>query len=182
MYELHNYRPGYAIVAPPRPHGGWVTDAHRAVRNTVAIAGILNSIPSEDFFAASDAVVAAENNQRYAPAEAAAVAKLCRSVATALQVSIDRNGQPVVGGDGDRIREEAELSQVDERGVVILDRVFALDAEGRVGLANSRMGLSDLRDMLPEVAALLERAAAGGHDVELVDYEPEADDPFALHL
>lgn len=180
MYELVNYRPGYAVVAPPRPHGGWLGDAHRVVRNAIAI-GTLVDVPSPVFGAASDAVVAAENQGRYAPAEAAAVARLCRAVDGALAAAIDREGRLVEGAGAAAIRDEAAAPQRDDAGRPDLDRVFAIDGDGRVGLIDRRMPFHELRAMLPAVAALLERAAADGLEVELADSEPEGDDPFALH-
>lgn len=181
MHELVNYRPGYAVVAPPRPHGGWVADAHRVVRTAVAIGSVL-AVTLPVLSAARRAVVATENGDgRYLPEGASAVARLCRAVVASLEGAIDRDGLPAANDGGERLRDEAATADVDGAGRPDFDRVFKLDEAGRVRMAFGRMSLPELRAMLPAVAALLERAASEGLEVELVEAEPEVDDPFALH-
>ena len=167
MHQFHSFRPGYSIVGG----SAWVPDAHRVIRNVVAIGEVLE-LPAT--WAAREAVEQAENALRYTAVEAGMVARLCAEVAATLDAAIDLDGR-LVGPDAARIAMEAGLPTVDSRGQRCLDRVFAFSADGRIGLVSDRMSLFDLGELIPEVTALLQQAEDMGAPVDLAD-GPEEDD------
>jgi hypothetical protein len=164
MRDLSHFRPDYTIAGASGPDAPRCDDAHRVVRNAVAVARIL-PVSIANYAAAEDAVVRVENQHEddrvYTVRETAALAEMLGQVIAALAAAIDDEGRPVGPGGARIIAEAGEPPDV--------DRVFALDGDGRVLFVPGRPSLSGIRERLAEVRDLLAGAAARGDAVALVE-------------
>jgi hypothetical protein len=169
MHELSYFRPDYVVSVDDNEER--CEDAHRVVRNAIAIAGVLHHLPGQQVIDAMTAVEHAEHPREsvysMSPADATRIATVLDAVARALEVAVDGELRPR-GGAAEDILAEAHLpSTVD--GKPDLDRVFEVTADGRIGLLYPRISLSELRERLPEVASFLRRAGENAHTVVLDD-------------
>lgn len=166
MRELSYFRPSYFV------HRGDTVDecpdAHRVVRNALAIGGVLASVPSRlviDAMAAVERAEASGEDARLIPArDAATLASTLTSVGAALDAGVDQDLRPK-GAVGEQIVDEARRPQSFEDGSPDYDRVFELLEDGRIGLIYPRISLPELFDRLPDVVAFLRQAGDGGLDL-----------------
>ena len=164
MHELRFLRPDY-VIGEERCEA-----AHRVVRNAVAIAGVIHSLPVDVVIAAMDAVERAENltdgEHLLSPRDAAALATALDSVSLALAAAIDMEWRP--RGDASKdIVAEAHQPLTTSDGRTDVDRVFEIAPDGRLALCYPRISLPELVERLPEVAAFLRRASESGGNVVL---------------
>lgn len=169
MRDLKYFRPDY--VVRHGNHEDRSLEAHRVVRNAVAIAGVLHSLPSSPTIRAMSAIERAETRDEegytLTPDDATILATVLEQVHAALRESLDRDWRPQ-GPRAKEILDEAALPIALPDGSQDLDRVFEVTADGSVALRYPRIPLCDLYQRLPEVTAFLRHAAAHG-DVVLLD-------------
>ena len=169
MRDLQHFSPDYVV------HRGDSEDrcpeAHRVVRNAVAVAGVLHDLPSSPVIRAMSAVEHAETPHDgiyiLTAQDAYTLATVLEQVHSLLQSSLDREWRPQ-GPAAKDIIADATLPSTLPDGSRDPDRVFEISAEGRVALQYPRMSLPEFCERLPEVAAFLRRAGERGEDV-LVD-------------
>lgn len=167
MTELLHVRPSYVFDGDRM-----FADAHRLVRNAIAIARILD-LPFGVVEAAAKAVERVENStdddeRRYDANEVRVITELVASLAIALDEALDPEQRPV-GMRGQAIVREALLPQALASGEIDRMRVFELDAEGRVSTVYPRMSLFDIREQLPQLAAFLREAAQIDAQIAVVE-------------
>lgn len=168
MRELTNFRPDYLVREQDRR----CPDAHRIVRNAVAIAGVLHSLPHAVVMDAMDAVERAENftdgEHLISPQDASALATALDSVSNTLASAIDMEWRPHGEASKDIVEEAHQPSTMSD-GTTDFDRVFELTSDGRLALRYPRISLPELVERLPEVATFLRQASVDGRDIVLDD-------------
>lgn len=171
MHELSNFRPDY--VVQNGDHEERCRDAHRVIRNAMAIARVFRDLLAGDL---SDALTAIEHAETpdedgsavLTPHDASALAVVLEEVHRLLMASLDREWRPQ-GPAAKHILDEAVLPFADRDGKQDIDRVFEIAKDGSVGLRYPRISLAELYERLPEVAAFLRSAGEHGEDVVVDD-------------
>jgi hypothetical protein len=171
MRELIHVRPDYVVQ-----HGDdedRCPDAHRVVRNSIAVAEVLRREIVGGLFDALTAIEHAETPVDGARVltshDASALATVLEQVYSLLKSALDEEWRPQ-GVVANLILEEAALPATHSDGTLDMDRVFDMTADGGIALRYPRISLYELNERLPEVAAFLRRAAENGNTV-LVDDE-----------
>ena len=169
MRDLKHFRPDYVVQRGADEDR--CPEAHRIVRNSVAIARVFRRLMTVDLV---DALTAVENAETpddgvyMVPSrDAAVLATVLEQVNDLLRASLDRDGRPQGPAATDML-DEAVLPVKLSDGSPDPDRVFEITADGSIALRYPRISLYELRQRLPEVAAFLRRAGERGEDV-LVD-------------
>lgn len=167
MIELLQVRPSYVFAGDRM-----FADAHRLVRNAIAIARILD-LRFDVVEVAAKAVERVENctdddERRYAADAVRVITELVASTTSALDEALDHAQRPR-GARGQAIVREAELPQTLASGERDHTRVFELDAEGRVMTVYPRMSLFAIREQLPQLAAFLRDASSLGAQIALIE-------------
>lgn len=170
MRDLKYFRPDYVIAYSDAEVR--CPEAHRVVRNAIAVAQVLRPVLAVGL---SDALTAIENLENdvegprvLTPGDASALATVLEEVSGLLETSFDQEGRPH-GLAAKYILEEADLPSTYANGAPDPDRVFEMMPDGRASLQSSRMSLYDLRERLPDVAAFLRQAGEQGNDVMVDD-------------
>jgi hypothetical protein len=159
MRELFHVRPSYQTGGGDGDPSE-LPDAHRLVRNAVAIGAVIG-VPYQVVESARDAVVRIENisegEQVFRLDEVRALLELLRETHARLDASLDEKYRP--GGEGgDLILEEAGRPEAFLSGETDFDRVFHLNDDGSISSASSRMSLDAFLELVPEAIEFLRRA------------------------
>jgi hypothetical protein len=171
MRELSSIRLDYVVQRGD--HDERCRDAHRVIRNAMAIAQVFRNLLAGDLSDALTAIERAETPDEDGPAvltphDAAALAAVLEEVHRLLKASLDREWRPQ-GPAANHILDEAALPFADPDGKQDIDRVFEITKDGSVGLRYPRISLAELHERLPEVAAFLRSAGEHGKDVVVDD-------------
>jgi len=171
MHELSNFRPDY--VVQNGDHEERCRDAHRVIRNAMAIAQVFRNLLAGDLSDALTAIEHAETPDEDGPAvltphDATALAVVLEEVHRLLKASLDREWRPQ-GPAAKNILDEAALPFADSDGKQDIARVFEITKDGTVALRYPRISLYELRQRSPEVAAFLRSAGERGKDVVIDD-------------
>jgi hypothetical protein len=158
MRELLHVRPSYQTRGDGDPSE--LRDAHRLVRNAVAIGAVIG-VPYLIVEAARDAVLRveaiSEGEQVFRVEEVKALLELLRETRARLDASLDESYRPR-GEGGELILEEARRPDAFASGETDFDRVFRLNEDGRISSASSRMSLDSFLELAPEAIDFLTRA------------------------
>ena len=169
MRELVYVRPSYEACGDPESAS--YPDAHRLTRMAISIGQILGA-PSSLVDASEDAVTRVGNSSddeaRYTTDEVRTLAELVSTVATELRDAVDVDYHPR-GEGGARIRHEATAPTTFDDGTPDYDRVFEIDADGRVGTVYPRLSMFELLEQLPTLAEFLRRAAGQRLEIALTE-------------
>lgn len=166
MRELSYVRPDYVI--PRGDQEDRCPDAHRVVRNAVAVAEVLRSLIAGGL---SDALTAIEHAETPVDGarvltshDASRLATVLEQVYSLLKTSLDQEWRPQ-GSAAKHILDEAALPSTHPDGTHDRDRVFEIAADGSVALQYPRISLYELYERLPEVASFLRHAGESGENV-----------------
>ena len=171
MHELSYFRPDYVVKSDDREER--CPDAHRVIRNAMAIASVFRDLLAGDMFDALTAVEHAETPGEDGVAvltshDASSLATVLDEVRRLLKASLDREWRPQ-GPAAKNILDEAALPFAHPDGKLDIERVFEITKDGSVALRYPRISLPELYERLPEVAAFLRRAGERGQDVVVDD-------------
>lgn len=163
MHDLKFFRPDYVVQRGDTEER--CPEAHRVVRNAVAVAEVLRTFISSNLLDALTAIERAETpvdgDRTLTPHDAMNLAAVLEEANYLLDTSLDREWHPR-GPAAKYILDEAARPFTFPDGRHDLDRVFEITREGRVTLQSQRIPLADLLERLPQVAAFLRRA--GGEE------------------
>lgn len=170
MKDLYWVRPDYETRGDENPTT--FPDAHRFVRMALSVGGILD-VPFEVIVPATEALERAANDtyaeeRRYTVDEVVVMAEALAEIRRQIDAAIDHDNFPR-GPGGERIKREAAKPSEFEPGDKDLDRVFQLEADGRVSTIHPRMSIGNLMEALPGLIEFFQNAASRKLEVALIE-------------